>query len=794
MRTPLLRTTLTGLLLLIPLTVVALSQIDAEDSIAGLGLEIKVQGLPASSAVDIVVTPPARSAVTIPVRTDAKGNADVHMEHALTEQAGTYRVEVQQKGMTIASGIEVTVLPDALDPATSEIQSWNPSIAADGEDRAEITVTLRDQYGNVLAGRPVTVISSRPEDRITADTPQTNDDGIQYFSLTTEEPGAIRLRAIDLLSGNTIDDVSDITAGSNMGIGGTGTPVRKNGQRMFYAQVGSFDVIDGFEITVPATLPVDEEAPKITIRAVDRDGAIVEDYVGTVIFSSTDPEATLPNFGSYTFKERDLGQKQFPLILKFSTEGEQVFRVEDKNDSSIFAEESIFVEGEGHNAASGRGIQITSHKDGDAVNTTDILIEGKGPKLANLRIMGGAADATGATDDSGNFSVPVSLNPSKRDFTIRVQDDTGRNDSGPVNLTLDQTSPSIGTITFAPERPEAGQKVLIVVQSEPGLPQMILRLADAASGEIQEIPLAENSTSSGSYQAFFTAPAANVYQPAIAAMDRAGNVTEVRATFTVGSQSLPTVQNVRAEPRVNAVALEWDALSPDLSGYRIYVGDAPENFLYTLDTGRVTTKATVAGLTPGKTYYFAVTALKDELESGEKSTPAPAQVLGLTLEITPEDSALQVNWGSLSTELPLASFLLEYGVAPDQLTETRILNGDLRDYAMRDLLNGVTYYVTLTPVTVTQDKLEELAATGNGTPNGTGFRTSIRDDIPFDALKHPGNLLTPPPMTSGTGLPSVVWMSAAATGIAGVWLQLRRRRSIRSSSAFLQAIQSQYHR
>src|SRR3989338_4970914 len=133
MRTPLLRTTLTGLLLLIPLTVVALSQIDAEDSIAGLGLEIKVQGLPASSAVDIVVTPPARSAVTIPVRTDAKGNADVHMEHALTEQAGTYRVEVQQKGMTIASGIEVTVLPDALDPATSEIQSWNPSIAADGE-------------------------------------------------------------------------------------------------------------------------------------------------------------------------------------------------------------------------------------------------------------------------------------------------------------------------------------------------------------------------------------------------------------------------------------------------------------------------------------------------------------------------------------------------------------------------------------------------------------------------------------------------------------------------------------
>ena len=37
--------------------------------------------------------------------------------------------------------------------------------------------------------------------------------------------------------------------------------------------------------------------------------------------------------------------------------------------------------------------------------------------------------------------------------------------------------------------------------------------------------------------------------------------------------------------------------------------------------------------------------------------PVQAQVLGFKLEVTPQDSALNVTWTTLSTDLPLSSFL-----------------------------------------------------------------------------------------------------------------------------------------
>ncbi len=780
--------TLFGLSLLFPLTAIAASHISATDSIAGLGMTVTVQSMTPTSTLTLVLRNPQNKESAVPVQTDASGKGTVNISGKMTQVAGTYAVEVADKTTGVAS-TTVAVLPETMDTTVSTLQSWTPHIAADGSDTADIRVTLRDRYGNVLAGRPVALVSSNADDIITALTPETGADGVQHFSLSSESAGTSHVRAVDLLSGNTLSSAADIQVGNALAMGGN-APVASTVDpmtgRRFYAQVSgsAFDVVDGFDITAPATLPVGEEAQKIVIRAIDKDGNTVENYVGTVLFESTDPNATLPNFGSYTFKDRDLGQKSFSLVLTFRTPGQQIFRVKDKSDDGIAGSATIDVGGNG--STNSHGITISSYKDGDRVNTTNISISGKGPAYANLTVMGGVTDETGTTDGDGNFSIPITLSDAQQDFTIRVQDDTKQNDSGPLHLILDTNGPKIGTITFSPQTPSANEKVLAVVQADPGLRSMTFAIDEANIS----VPLTESS--SGSYQGFFDAPAGGVYQPAITGIDDAGNKTEVRTTFTVGAESLPTVEQVTVEPRVNSVALSWNALSVPVEGYRVYVGESADNFLYTLDTGRATTKATVAGLTPGKTYFFAITAIKGEAESKEKSAVVHASPLGLTLNITPGDGALHVQWTSFTTDLPLSGFQLEYGTNGNYI-EKRTLNGGLRDFMLRDLLNGVLYNVRLIPVTVTGNKLEDLAAKGDGTPSGTGFHAGPNDPVPGNLGNTPGNV-HPAPSNPGSGLPSFVWMGALALGLVGALYGWHTRKKSRTTAAFLQSIQSQYTR
>ncbi len=790
--------------LLLPLAAYAVGTLDAEDSVAGLGISVTIHDLPQSESFELTLRSPTGGSERFHARTDAQGRAVVVIPGTSTEKSGTYLISVEQENATLTSQT-VDVLPDSVDPWTSTIQTWTPRISADGRDEATITVTLRDQYGNALPGRPTTLISSRPQDAIRAVTPQTDDSGVQHFRFSTMLPGSAELRTIDLLSGNSIVNAATVQAG-NTSVGGQqdfsyaspyGASVINPGgaARYYYAQTGAgFDVIDHFEVEAPTTMQQNIEASKITVRAVDRSGNIVENYVGTVLFSSTDPEAILPNFGSYTFKERDLGEKTFALALKFKASGQQYFRVEDQNDARIVGEASIMVSGSSTDPTTSYSIEITSHQDGDYVNSTDIVVEGRGPRFSNLIVMGGPQDATGASDETGFFSIPVFLSPNQRDFTVRVRDESGRNDSGPLHLILDQTPPVIEEVVFVPEVPEAGQKILVAVESEVGLAQVILRLPDSASGLVDEIDLVENPTDPGSYQAFFTAPDAGTYQPSILAMDAAGNVTELRTMFSVGLKSLPRVENLEAQSRVEAVELSWDPVEFDVTSYRIYIGDSPTNFLYTLDTERAITKAVVRGLIPGEIYYFAVTALKSGQESTEKSDIVQAQVLGLTLDVEPEDSALHVKWTSLSTDVPLSTFTLEYGIDQENLTEMRTLNGELRDYTIRDLLNGVLYYIKLTPITVTGDTLEELAATGQGTPNGDGLHLSARDDIPGGVGIHPGDTLHPADETPSTGIPPLAWFVIIGFAALGVLWRVQHRRSISQTKAFLQAIEAQYHR
>jgi len=57
----------------------------------------------------------------------------------------------------------------------------------------------------------------------------------------------------------------------------------------------------------------------------------------------------------------------------------------------------------------------------------------------------------------------------------------------------------------------------------------------------------------------------------------------------------------------SSATLQWDKATGTLSGYKIYVGEAPKLYTRTITVG-TGTSSTVSSLTVGRTYYFAVAA------------------------------------------------------------------------------------------------------------------------------------------------------------------------------------------
>ncbi len=61
-------------------------------------------------------------------------------------------------------------------------------------------------------------------------------------------------------------------------------------------------------------------------------------------------------------------------------------------------------------------------------------------------------------------------------------------------------------------------------------------------------------------------------------------------------------------PSTSSVTLMWNAVTATpVSGYKVYVGEAPKQYTRTVNVGTATS-TTVNSLTVGRTYYFAVTA------------------------------------------------------------------------------------------------------------------------------------------------------------------------------------------
>ena len=94
-----------------------------------------------------------------------------------------------------------------------------------------------------------------------------------------------------------------------------------------------------------------------------------------------------------------------------------------------------------------------------------------------------------------------------------------------------------------------------------------------------------------------------------------------------GANSAKNDNGLTAAARQVSVQIAWDVMDPNANGYYVHYGpESPntpgscayaERIYYSLENLDSTTSptATITGLTSGKTYYFAVSAHHDNLES-----------------------------------------------------------------------------------------------------------------------------------------------------------------------------------
>jgi len=183
--------------------------INAEDTVAGLGAEVVIKGMDSHRNSDLVIVPPFGDEILLPLIVDRDGTARAELIGKKTQSAGTYEVEVVSGNESIAFG-SFEVLPETIDLIKSTLQTNYQSIDSDGQDSVRVSAILRDRYGNTLSGRPMELISSRSSDVITPLSRETDEDGTQEFNITTFEPGSISLRAMDLMSGKLLENTNNL--------------------------------------------------------------------------------------------------------------------------------------------------------------------------------------------------------------------------------------------------------------------------------------------------------------------------------------------------------------------------------------------------------------------------------------------------------------------------------------------------------------------------------------------------------------------------------------------------------
>lgn len=786
-----------------------------QPAIAGISTDIQLTNLPSNEAGTLYVLPPFGQEQGFNFTTDSNGSALVRLSSATVQDAGSYQLAVETQQESNYEGYTLQVSPSSFSAQQSSISTNTASLQPNSSSKALVAVIARDELGNVLSNRPFKLVTSRPGDQITAVSNETDATGQQFFEVRTSAPGTMTIQAIDLITGDTIVSTASIQVGALNAYGGPSTPTYTqqsatlsqtkpspfvgsllNG-RTLYGQVTSFSQVDRFEFEVVSSMKTNQ-AENLAITAVDASGNRVEDYEGTVLLSSTDPQAILPSFGEIRFEPQDLGRKQTFLALSFSTPGTHLLYGEDSSDASIFGQVQITAEGRSTTVIPTETITVFNPIPDTIISSNKVTVEGRSSPFINIIITGGQKELRSETNAEGRFSVEVPLSTNETTHTLQVRSESGNAVSNEIVVKTDTTAPVISGLSFEPVQAVVGENVLVTAE-----------VTDDGAG-LASVTLLRNSqpvemvnTKENTYEYVFVPDQAGDIRFEVIAEDKADNNEVVIGITNIKRKPVGTVTGLSGEIEETTALLTWQPLQETgVTGYRIYIGESKDGFDYQLET--TLSEAKINGLQPGQMYRFAITALIGERESEQQSKVLTLEAPNTVLEVTPADSSLLLEWQTPLQNTTIANFRLRYGVQADNLIGQIMINGDLRRYQLTDLINGTLYYLELTPITVTGEVLNDVRSVAEGIPSGDGLKPGAPDPVPASILGKgfgkgkgptnpppPGNIIDVPEQAE-TGLSSLISIIGVVMSalFAIFWWTKRQKR--KQHELFFAHMQQQY--
>lgn len=652
------------------------------DTIAGYTTAIKTETRFTNQDIQFKVIKPNKTELIIEAKTDHEGKAVVDLYDYHTQMAGIYSACAKFTHQEeFGSCATFQVYADDISPHTSYVETNKKTAAANGYDIIDMTINLRDKYGNPISNHQLNVIPSRPEDKIAlaSGSSFTNEKGKIHYTATTSKEGIGIFSFFDVTQNIALEQrVNAIffkTPHINKEMGGTTDVFLSQLNTQLLAQSQQYAEVAYFQIEGIADEAETNQTLTFTVTAYDINSNVASNYTGKVRFSTTDNNATLPS--DYEFKDEDLGKHTFSLGLTFLTPGTHKITVTDIDDSKKAGEKQVEVLTQNKKQPSG---SITLDEPASGTYQTTILnVSGQtNPDTPVALYIDDINTKTAVSDNKGGFTLETPVLRDGEHILYAAKTDKDGNIvaiSESVTVTTDTSAPAIDSLELKPStKVFPGSKIEATIYSENDLTQAAIIINNKM---IELLPSLEIS---GGYKAVFQAPEQEgTYPIDVIIVDLLGNeasytnqkMLEVTKDIQptgfipeIGSGKNPptVVKNIQAIPGDQKVTLYFETAQDDtyIIHYRIYYGTNSDQLDQHVNTLTNDNTWYVPELNNGTTYYFSITAFdSDGNESPELSaiiSGLPRQtttIAQLTTGNTQSSKESQINQDKKATTMPI---------------------------------------------------------------------------------------------------------------------------------------------
>jgi LPXTG-motif cell wall-anchored protein len=424
--------------------------ISITDQIAGSSLPVNISGFTSNENFNVKISRPDGTNLDFVKVADQNGKASFEILGLHLQKAGDYSLEISRQDFG-TNFQDFKVFPGSVSAYRSEFSILDPSIAADGEAEARFSIKLKDAFGNSLVNKAIQIFSSRDEDFIVA-TKISDKYGSITGKISSSVAGVSKIAAVcegvllfqkpEIVFFLSNPEIKNVGASGSLG-------------DMLKIQLFEDPTVPEVTYFLIENLPL-ESAPNenltVKVSARDERGEVIEGYLGTIRFSSSDDRAQLPV--DYRFTNDDQGSHIFYLSTTFGTSGTQTLAVRDLNNSKISGEKIIQIKSTGIDLPvedEKPKIEILTPTAG-IIRTARITISGNVVGCSSIKLIDGPTILIDdlKIDETGNFAYQTPRLADGKHEIKGICNSDGNIFSQIVSLQIDRTPPAAMSVEVSP--------------------------------------------------------------------------------------------------------------------------------------------------------------------------------------------------------------------------------------------------------------------------------------------------------------------------------------------------------